>query len=287
MPFRSLLLTVLCVAFLPLAQPAPAAEPPKSGLDARRQINLAGRQRMLSQQIVLMLCMAHQGVRKAETSEQALAAIAEFDRVLNGLRFGNDQLGLPMETNRDVLKALAQIERLWPRFRGVSQAVARGAGGLDEVRQAAPEILRLSNEAVLALVAHEKVGGDAALNHTIDIAGRQRMLLMKMTMEACLVTTGLNPEEDKARAAKTMELFRSSLDNLRKGDAGSNIIEPPMWEVDAMLEVVEEGWMALEPSLATQLGAGGTDVRALGALLDQAMKAMADMNEAVWMYENI
>ncbi|MFD2856522.1 hypothetical protein ACFSZS_19575 [Seohaeicola zhoushanensis] len=40
---------------------ARAAEAAVSGEETRRQVNLAGRQRMLSQQIVLMLCMARQG----------------------------------------------------------------------------------------------------------------------------------------------------------------------------------------------------------------------------------
>lgn len=282
---KSVLFALALGALLwPLPGEAPAAEPVKSGLDLRRQVNLAGRQRMLSQQIVLMLCMAHQGVKPAETEASARVAISDFDRVLKGLRHGDSDLGLPMETNAQVLTRLAAVETLWPRFRGTAQAV-KDAAGLAELRAMAPDILIRMNDAVQALSGSGEIGQSGELSRVIDVAGRQRMLLVRIAMESCMETTGLDAEAERARVAETMALFETSLAQLRAGDSAAGLMAPPMWEIEAMLELVQVDWTKMK-ELVRQVGAGG-DAGTLNRLLEQMQKTLANMNETVWMYEHI
>ncbi|MFC4670309.1 type IV pili methyl-accepting chemotaxis transducer N-terminal domain-containing protein [Seohaeicola nanhaiensis] len=279
-----LLSLVLAAVLWPLPREAPAAEPAKSGVDLRRQVNLAGRQRMLSQQIVMMLCMAHQGVKPAETGAAARVAIRDFDRVLKGLRHGDADLGLPVETHPDVLRHLAAVETLWPQFRGRAQAVS-DAAGLAELRAIAPDIVARMNDAVQAISASGTTGENAELSKVVDVAGRQRMFLVRIAMETCLGAAGIDVEAERARAAASMDVFETSLAQLREGDSAAGIIAPPVWEIEAMLELVHADWLKMKDLIRQAQAAG--DAAVLNSLLEQTQKTLANMNETVWMYENL
>lgn len=270
--------------------PAPharAAEAAVSGEETRRQVNLAGRQRMLSQQIVLMLCMARKGVKPEETTAAARTAISEFDTVLRGLRFGDPAIGLPMETRREVLDRLARVEDIWPRFRGMAQAAADAGAPLDALRGMAPQILGAMNDAVQVIAAMGHSEGSKELLHTVDIAGRQRMLLVRGAMEVCMATLAIDRTEDAARATKTRDLFEASMRKLREGDEVEGIVPPPMWEIDAMLELVEKDWGELKAVVEEILSGGNGSVDALDRLLLLTTRTLNNMNEAVWIYESI
>ena len=77
---------------LPPAPPA-QAETLIGAEAAKRKINLAGRQRMLSQRMAMLACMADSDVQTENALARADAAHDLFDRTLQGLRFGDEELG--------------------------------------------------------------------------------------------------------------------------------------------------------------------------------------------------
>lgn len=285
---RLVIAFVLGLSLLPLPDTAFAAEGMSPAEVQQRKINLAGKQRMLSQQILMFGCMATYGVHRDVSAAAAQAAISEFDHVLGALRQGDDELGLRYERSGTVLQALGRVEQIWPQFRGAAQALIRGADEeLGPLREMAPDLLSRMNAAVQEMVADSNAGGVPELKRAIDVAGRQRMLIMKMTAEVCLVKSGLSPDVDLSRASKTMNLFDTALYNLQYGNIGDDVIEAPSWEVAEMLKLVEAQWDVMRGNIEAVLMSPNPTVEEMDAMMKTAIQLLNDMNETVWMYENI
>ena len=155
LPFRRLcaVLSVLCLALgavvLPPVPPA-QAETLIGAEAAKRKINLAGRQRMLSQRMAMLACMADPDVQTENALARAQAAHDLFDRTLRGLRFGDEAQDLPVETEPEVLDSLAVVDGLWGTYgKAVERYVSQGrASTLRAIRARNPLVLANMNASV-------------------------------------------------------------------------------------------------------------------------------------------
>ena len=295
LPFRRLIaaLSALCLlmpglVLLPPTGPARAA--PLIGAEAaKRKINLAGRQRMLSQRMAMLACMADSDVQTESALARAQAAHDLFDRTLRGLRFGDEAQGLPVETEPEVLDSLAVVDGLWGTYgKAVERYVGQGrASTLRAIRARNPLVLANMNASVGVM---ERLYGDGLiapeLATALNIAGRQRMLIMKALKEACMVGRGIAPEEDRKALLSTVARFSSNLYKLRAGNAWDGIIPPPTFEVDMQLELVQAIWDWMDPILRQIAEGGPVETAQLSRLLYHGEVALREMNQAVTLYES-
>lgn len=110
----------------------------------------------------------------------------------------------------------------------------------------------------------------------IDVAGRQRMLSQKMTKEALLIQTDTSVDQNKASLQKTMDLFKTTLSELKAGG--------PSADIAAKLGEVETAYAGLE-ALLTKASAGKLSPEDLTALSNGSVDVLTKMNDAVGMYE--
>ncbi|MCA1334780.1 type IV pili methyl-accepting chemotaxis transducer N-terminal domain-containing protein [Pseudooceanicola marinus] len=294
LPFRRLcaVLSALCLALgAVVLPPAPSAQAETliGAEAAKRKINLAGRQRMLSQRMAMLACMADSDVQTENALARAEAAHGLFDRTLRGLRFGDEELGLPVETRPEVLDSLALVDELWGGYgQAVSLYVDRGRSAtLRAIHARNPAVLAKMNASVGVM---ERLYGEGLiapeLATALNIAGRQRMLIMKALKEACMVGRGIAPEEDRKALLSTVALFSSSLYKLRAGNAWDGIIPPPTFEVDMQLELVQAIWDWMDPILREIAEGGPVETEQLSRLLYHGEVALREMNQAVTLYES-
>lgn len=85
---------------------------------------------------------------------------------------------------------------------------------------------------------------------TLNLAGKQRMLLQEMAKEAQLILKQVNPEENRARLKDAMSLFEQTLKGLMTGD---NALGLPGTQKDTpvyhQLLAVEALWQTYKPML--------------------------------------
>ena len=288
---RTLLLTLVLLAG-PDAPPA-SAEGTDDRTVALHKLNLAGRQRMLSQRIALKVCLIRTGIDDPALKQEAEAAIALFDKTLNALHYGDPALNIPKsERDPEVLKVLEDVETAWPTFRTMARkALAVDAppdATLLEIEKIANRVLALSNIAVVVmerrfgegLIAPERA---AALN----IAGRQRMLIQRAMMEVCYIN--LFPEEDerlRGRVANTRQIFESSLAWLLIGNESRNVISPPSSEIDDGLTGIIPVWQWLSTPIAAAASGQPIPVEELALDARAADHVLRSMNRVVGLYEN-
>ena len=74
----------------------------KSGVNYEHIINLAGMQRMITQQLSKEVILVAMGYEREEHVKQLKSSHALFDRTLNGLREGDVALQLPATDNKNL-----------------------------------------------------------------------------------------------------------------------------------------------------------------------------------------
>ncbi len=108
-------------------------------------INIAGRQRMLSQRMSKeALQYAHGGYTNPAVADSLAANRALFDRSLHGLRDGDAELGLPATTAPAVVAQLDAVRELWTPFAAAID-VLRATDATSTDRDAALQTLLAGN----------------------------------------------------------------------------------------------------------------------------------------------
>lgn len=246
-PTRSSMLAASLISALTLqALPSYATEAAAS--EATRKVNLAGRQRMLTQRMSMAACYATLGIEPELHFAKLAAAHAEFEQVHHGLRFGDEALNLDEEGYKHVLDALNVVDTHWSAYQPIVE-------GLLSIQMMSGDALTTMDQKGLAVLHDMNVtvgtiantyAGDLEnlpeiLALSIDFAGRQRMLTQKISKEFCLIEAGLNAEENIENLRVTREQFNLTQQALEVG-VPRLIVAAPTPEILAKLRAVDELW---------------------------------------------
>ncbi len=249
-------------------------------------INLAGRQRMLTQKMSKEMLFIAAGLEAEKNRANLKKTATLFGNTLKGLRKGNKELDLRPAKSSITKKTLEQVGKIWIRFKKVVDKVT--AGGKVPVQKVAELNLPLLKRMNVGVKLFEKearneLGG--AGSTVINYAGRQRMLTQKMSKEMLLIYLNNNKADNQASLKKTIGWFDVTLKCLRDGGDvpyGKNktgtIPATTETAIKAQLDKVKGLWDEFKP-LANDIN-------------DESVKKMAmlnlpllkEMNKAVQMY---
>ncbi|MEM7271285.1 MAG: type IV pili methyl-accepting chemotaxis transducer N-terminal domain-containing protein [Pseudomonadota bacterium] len=261
-----------------------------AGTAIGRKVNVAGRQRMLSQRIAMASAMGRLGVEPQENLDIIRSASRDFDTAQQALRNGSDEFGLLEETHPSVLSALNKVDVAWAEMGDAATSIVnQGAVSRANFRSIAEVNLKLlsrSNIVVKKIVSaySEDDRSDVGLAVAIDIAGRQRMLSQKMIKEAALIGLKYRKSDNREFLNETLEEFDSSLFKLMYGAADEDIPEAPP-EVLSKLQQVESLWLDIFPLMDEIASLGRADSFELEELSASALDLLSLSNEAVQLYE--
>lgn len=279
------------VGFATLSAPSTASQL-SAAQDGKTKINVSGRNRMLSQRMAKAVCFASIDVDKAAHIEMALAAHAEFDKALKGLRHGNADLGILQETTPAILTELDGVDTLWATYGSAIASSAKNGGFTADALNQIPDLsiptLIQMNKAVRQF---EKRYGASDIHPSlalaINISGRQRMLSQKSSKEFCLTVAGYAPNESRAALASTVDLFETSLIALMDGSDDLGLPEAPTDEIYEQLERVQELWAPVAAIFKMTSDGGTPTEQQVQFVATQNNTILVEMNNAVGMYAGL
>jgi nitrate/nitrite-specific signal transduction histidine kinase len=251
--------------------------------DMGQVINLAGKQRMLTQKMSKEALLVAKGIDAEEKKANLQKTAALFDKTLTGLVKGDADLGLPKTEEAAILAQLNKVSGLWAAFKPSIESVAAGDTSKEVLEKIAAGNLPLLVEMNKAVKMYEKAAGStlsAGMATTINLAGKQRMLTQKMTKELLLIANGIAPDENKANLAKTTALFDKTLKGLLEGDAELGLLKTEDAAIREQLGKVQKLWGDYEPILAKT----DTSDAALQKAAQLNLPLLKEMNKAVGMY---
>jgi len=254
----------------------------KSTNELAVQINLSGRQRMLTQKMSKEALLVALKVEPEKNRRNLERTMALFERTLVGLISGDAGLKLAKAPNARIAAQLGVVMDLWKKFRPLVKRVADGRADRATLERIARDNLPLLAEMNRAVKMFEKVAGadTAELAVVINLSGRQRMLTQKMTKEYLLAALGIDREANHRNLRKTTALFDRTLKGLLDGDDAQNL--PPTTDpaIRAQLKKVMKLWADFRPLLARPATREN-----LLAIAHANLPLLAEMNRAVKMYE--
>jgi hypothetical protein len=239
-------------------------------------INLAGKQRMLTQKMSKEALFVAKGLDADANKANLQKTAALFDKTLKGLIDGDSELNLPKTTNPEILAQLEVVSKLWTSFKANIDKVIAGNADKATLEAIAKENLPLLKNMNKAVGMYAKASGsslDPQMAKTINLAGKQRMLTQKMTKELLLVANGIDADNNKQNAKKTAQLFESTLNDL--------IAKCKNEDIKKQLNVVADLWAKYKPIVENV----DTSDAALKKAQELNMPLLKNMNKAVKMYE--
>ena len=254
----------------------------KSTNELAVQINLSGRQRMLTQKMSKEAFLVALKVEPEKNRRNLVRTMALFERTLAGLIAGDAGLKLAKAPNARIAAQLGVVMDLWKRFRPLVQRVADGQADRATLERIARDNLPLLAEMNRAVKMFEKAAGadTAELAVVINLSGRQRMLTQKMTKEYLLTALDIDRDANRRNLKNTMTLFDRTLRGLLDGDDAQGLPPTTNPAIRAQLQKVMKLWAGFRPLLERP----ATHENLL-AVAHANLPLLAEMNRAVKMYE--
>jgi len=251
----------------------------------KRIINLAGKQRMLTQKMTkeALLITLHIGEQRNEA--QLKNDIELYDRTLRGFVKGDEELGLPATKNLEVLAQIKRVEVLWEPFKSHAHAFLQKKE-INDLKYLLGHNEELLKESHILVQKFKRAYPsedflERARKEIVDIAGRQRMLTQKMTKEKLLIL--LHFDNVKQKLMQTVQLFNNSLKDLRFGNRAKKIIKPTNEKVKKQLSKVAKIWENLKPLYLKDK----ISQKELFIIIKQNPVLLKEMDKAVYLAETV
>lgn len=286
----------LALAAIALATPLPlaaaGARSPEETL--RIELDMAGRQRLLSQRVISAACLLSLGL---DPSTQELALVEAHDifaATLDQLEQGSPAMQLPPVSDPVVRSAITQARLAWAPVSTVIDEILAGDAGAERIgalAAAEPALLTASLNLVAALGATGAQDPTrAAEARALDMAARQRSLSQAVMKEACLITAAgiarINPAPHVTALNTRVTMFEDSAGTLRGGDPDLGIAPPPGPDAETALDTVQETWQDMRGMLNPALEGQPMDLDMLEDLARDYELLLPQLEDVVWFYVN-
>lgn len=265
----------------------------KAGVDFRHTINMADRERLLSQKLSKELLLVALGYNKKENLRNIQYDHDTFARILKGLHYGDVELALQPTEDGEVLDRLSRVEELWPLFESaLRDSIKSGHVLRDHVEIVADLSLPLLTAMDEAVQSYEDWDARitptfSLLDHVVNLAGRQRMLSQKMATEFLLIAYGHSVKINRARLKGTIKQFDRVMTGLMTGDGQLRLLPPPNQRIMAQLRSVQRLWADYRPLLETAMKGKKVSEDHLAHMASLSGSLLSEMDAAVNMYETL
>jgi len=206
----------------------------------KEKINTAGKQRMLTQEITKLVLLIDLDIKEKRNINKLTKASKQYGENLNTLQSDNEQ----------ITEQLQIIKKLWNPFQSNIEKMIHKKEQKEAVNYIIShndKLLTVSNKLVNI---YEK--SDSSMNYldkaklyTVNLAGRQRMLLEKMSKEKILSHGDHKEYIDKLKSS--IDDFDLALEKLKNGDSKDKIQRVTNPKLIRKLDVIEKIWKELKP----------------------------------------
>jgi len=227
-------------------------------------INLAGKERMLTQRMAKDLLLISQKIAPKQNAKDLVRTSKEFETILHGLQKGDAKLGLEGTKLPAIKKQLKKADKLYKKIKPQFKKALRDPNVMKETISKLDELLAVMNKAVkkyeksiqrekqamqLSSLVNNFMQKKNKENHLINLAGKQRMLTQMMTKEALLVSLNIDPKKHRKLLEKSRKLYAKTLHAFAQGDASLDIAPVSNAEVIAYIKEVQKIWQPFSKSI--------------------------------------
>jgi len=226
-------------------------------------INIAGRQRMLSQKITKEIFYTKStGIYNFETLNSDMKI---FQKNLDILIDGNKKLNVYKPPNKEIKDKLKQVLNIWVPFQGKIKKLEQYTNDIKKSKEIMMdkfnEILKISDKVVKAMVDYNLPGS------YIDLSGRQRMLSQRMGLYFFYIYS------------KSMKFYNNTIikfENNNKIKSNKNLYK--------IVSLNYKYWKNFQNYIKNLMEKESEIQNAIKYIHKNNIKLLKNMNDAVWLY---
>ncbi|NEW61066.1 hypothetical protein GSY74_07200 [Sulfurovum sp. bin170] len=271
----------------------------KNRLALANDINLAGKQRMLTQKMGKTLLFASNDFKKKEYIADFKKSQKLFTETLNGLFYGSKILELTGTKLPQITTQLKEVDTLWKAHQPILKKAMAGKemkqaiAGLDNILVEmnkgvfiyTQSVNRQKQRARFASLISSFMSKSNTLKKRVNLSGRQRMLTQRMTKLAILVSSNINKQDNAKKLIKFSNLYNKTLMAFRDGDAEMGCIPSNGKEIKEQISIIEKEWNIFYEKAKLVADGKDKDGQALDYMISKNENLLKISNELVKKYE--
>jgi hypothetical protein len=244
-------------------------------------IDLSGKQRMLTQEMVKEAFLIKSGIDKEANIKNLKKSSQLFDKTLNGLIHGDKELKLVATKDANIQKQLGKISLIWSDFYADIKDIL---SGMDDdkkyyaISSKSDKLLKEVNR-VVELYAKEDKKSRFLLANDMNFAGKERMLLQKMAKSLLIASNNIDKEKNKKEFIESQQLFSKILKGLANGDKDLNLRGTNLPAITEQLESIDKLWSSKQKELQVALDGSNTK-----GVIDDLDRLLVEADKLVKLY---
>lgn len=265
-------------------------------------INLAGKQRMLTQRMAKDLLIAAMASPKdrAPYEKDFNECKSLFDRTIKGLIDGDSKLHLVKTTLPNIRNQLEKVQALWKLKQRTFDRAVEEQSKLHHAVESLDKLMTEMNTAVelytqsivrqklrqrLSSIVSAYVQEKNTLRTLVNISGKQRMLTQRITKLSIQCAIGLAREKSCSAMRDYRKEYARALALFVKGDTARAI--PPTQDKKALVQIkkIITLWRPFAEAVQKLSQAQGKEKAALLYILKHEQTLLAESNKLVKIYE--
>jgi len=244
---------------------------------------------MFSQKIAGLVCLAELGRETDAKGLEVLQLRWIFRRSLSAFQKGDPTLGIPKESNRDILNRLDDLKEVWKiKADAMDNWAMSDATAAPKVYKLSQQVLK-STEAAIKDMQQHYLGKELVTKPTllaISNVGRLRMLSQRVVNEFCLIHSKVEPDDNKSKLKISISDFESAMIALTNGSAETGLEKPPAMIQDQLAKTARE-FNILKNTLAKALAGKPITEADLDIVEQQSTKVLLAADETIYVYEQL
>jgi len=262
-------------------------------------INLAGKQRMLTQKMGKDLLFVSNKFKPKHYLSDFSKSRRLFSKTLDGLFNGDKKLKLVGTKLPKITAQLNIVKKLWKEHQPILNKATKGKdiqkaiNGLDtilvEMNKGVIEYTKSVNRQKQRLKFASIIGSfmnkNSMLKRLINLSGKQRMLTQRMTKLSLLVSLNINKKENKKRLVKFSSLYNQTLQAFKNGDKELNCKPIKNPSINEQIVVIEKKWEPFYKNIQNIIDGKDKDKKSLKYVINNNEELLKVSNELVKRYE--
>ncbi len=271
----------------------------KKKLKLANDINLAGKQRMLTQKMGKDLLFVKNKIKTKHYKEDFKASQKLFSETLDGLFNGSEKLKLQGTKLPKITKQLKVVKKLWEAQQPMLEMALKNKNtqkaieGLDsillEMNQASTLYTKSINRQKQRLKLNSLISSfmnkNKILKKRINLSGKQRMLTQRMAKLALMIDAGIEVKESKKKLKMFADLYGKTLNGFKNGDKDLGCIPSDNAEVKEQIKQIEKDWEKFSAHIQKIIAGEDKDGRSLSYIIQENEALLKASNELVKRYE--
>ncbi len=274
----------LALALLPALPCLIAAAPTEEEFAVA--VNIAGRQRMLTQKCAKEAYQILLGIEVDKSKESLTASMALFEKSLAGLTKGDAEMRLPAPSGPAAAQAAKQAEA-WTGFKAALEAAIAGKGDAGSIAKTNLEALKEAQALVTILQEECKAATGKTWGVVVDLAGKQRMFTQKMSKEYFEIALKQQVETHRKSLQLAMDTFDRTLKGLANGDAELSLPPTNDDKARAQLDAVGKLWAEFQPIVKKAVDGQEPSQEELARIAALSPQILGECDKAVTIFESL